>query len=66
MDSFVFDFEVRKLKTYIETKRQEYPESDIVHSAVLYPQDSENIEDLITRINNFTKEVSDEENTNSR
>ena len=66
MDSFVFDFEVRKLKTYIETKRQEYPESDIVHSAVLYPQDSENIEDLITRINNFTKEVRDEENTNSR
>ena len=53
MDSFVFDFEVRKLKTYIETKNQEYPESDIVYSAVLYPQDSEDIEDLIIKINNF-------------
>ncbi len=66
MDSFVFDFEVRKLKTYIETKNQEYPESDIVYSAVLYPQDSEDIEDLIIKINNFSKEVRDEENTNSR
>lgn len=66
MDSFVFDFEVRKLKTYIEAKNQEYPESDIVYSAVLYPQDSEDIEDLIIKINNFSKEVRDEENTNSR
>lgn len=53
MDSFVFDFEVRKLDTYIKGIRQEYPEYDIVYSAVLCPQDGETADELILKLNDF-------------
>ena len=66
MDSFVYDFEVRKLDNYIKTIRQENPECDILYSAVLYPQDGESIEELKTKINNFSKGVDYEKNTDSR
>ena len=65
MDSFVFDFEIRKFNTYIKEQRQEMPEYDIVYSAVLFPQDGENADDLILKLNNF-KGDRDEENFNSR
>ena len=65
MDSFVFDFEIRKFNTYIKEQRQEKPEYDIVYSAVLFPQDGENADDLILKLNNF-KGDRDEENFNSR
>lgn len=64
MDSFVFDFEVRKLATYINEMRQEYPEYDIVYSAALCPQDGETADVLIPKLNNF-KGDRDEENINS-
>ena len=41
------------------------PEYDIVYSAVLFPQDGENADDLILKLNNF-KGDRDEENINSR
>ncbi len=66
MDSFVFDFESRKLDSYIKTQRQKNPEYDIVYSAVLYPKDGENISELIKKINVFSEGVADEENINSR
>lgn len=64
MDSFVFDFEVRKIDNYIKERRQEQPEYDIVYSAVLYPQDSESVEEIILKLNNF-KGDRDEESINS-
>ena len=49
-DSFVHDFEVRKLETYINTNKPEFKECDIVYSSVLYPQDGEEIGQLLTKI----------------
>ncbi len=65
MDSFVFDFEVRKLQTYIKTNSQEYCECDILYSSALYPQDSENLTDLIEKLNMFQKGDIDEKDTYS-
>ena len=64
MDSFVFDFEIRTLATYINEMRPEYPEYDIVYSAALCPQDGETADVLIPKLNNF-KGDRDEENINS-
>ncbi len=65
MDSFVYDFEIRKLKTYIETNSQEYSECDILYSSVLYPQDGEEIEGLLEKVNTFSKGDINEKNINS-
>ena len=50
MDSFVYDFEVRKLETYIKTNKPDFKECDIVYSSVLYPQDGEEIGQLLTKL----------------
>lgn len=50
MDSFVYDFEVRKLETYINTNKQEFEECDIVYSTVLYPQDGEEMGQLLIKL----------------
>lgn len=65
MDSFVFDFEVRKLDTYIKSLRKEQPICDIVYSAALYPQDGDSTEKLIEKINIFSEGIADEKNTDS-
>lgn len=65
MDSFVFDFEVRKLETYIKAKRQECPACDILYSALLCPRDADNIDDIIKNMNKFSKGNTDEKDINS-
>ncbi|MBQ9244705.1 hypothetical protein IJ182_00390 [bacterium] len=65
MDSFVYDFEVRKLQTFIKTNSAEYKECDILYSSALYPQDGERIEDLIKKLNLFSKGDMNEENIDS-
>lgn len=50
MDSFVYDFEVRKLETYINTNKQEFEECDIVYSTALYPQDGEEMGQLLIKL----------------
>ena len=50
MDSFVYDFEVRKLVTYINTNKPEFKECDIVYSSALYPQDGEEIGQLLAKL----------------
>lgn len=65
MDSFVFDFEVRKLETYIKTLRKENIDSDIVYSAVLCPQDGDDIKTLTEKMNVFSEGIIDEKDINS-
>ena len=57
MDSFVYDFEVRKLQTYIKTNIHEYLDCDIEYASALYPQDSDTIAGLIEKINSFQKGI---------
>ncbi len=65
MDSFVFDFEVRKLATYIKTISEEYKECDIVYSSALFPRDGKNADELMKKLNCFSKGDMDEKDTNS-
>jgi signal transduction histidine kinase/DNA-binding response OmpR family regulator len=57
MESYVFDFEIRKLQTYIKTNSADFKECDILYSAVLYPQDGENIDIIINKLNSFQKGI---------
>lgn len=65
MDSFVHDFEVRKLSTYINAQNKENPTYDIMYSSALYPQDGEEINVLIKKLNEFSKGDIDEKDTDS-
>ena len=65
MDSFVYDFEVRKLQTFIKTNSAEYKECDILYSSALYPQDGEKMEDLIKKLNLFSNGDINEKDINS-
>ncbi len=53
IESFVFDFEVRKLETYIKENQTEYKENNIKYSAVLYPQDFTDNAEIPDKINKF-------------
>lgn len=55
IDSFVFDFEVRKLETFIKENQTTYNDCDIEYSAVLYPQDFTDNAEIPDKINKFTK-----------
>ena len=55
VDSFVFDFEVRKVKSFITSNEPEYKDCDIVYLSALYPQDSQNIDELTEKISDFSK-----------
>ncbi len=57
MDSFVFDFELRKFQTYLKEQSPEYNDCNIMYSAVLYPQDAEDIEQIKEKLNNFQKGI---------
>ena len=65
MDSFVYDFEIRKLQTYIKSNSAEYQECDILYSSALYPQDGENAEDIMKKLNIFSKGDINEKDTDS-
>ena len=65
MDSFVYDFEVRKLATYITKLNKENPDYDIMYSSALCPQDGDEISVLSNRLGDFSKGVMDEEDINS-
>ena len=65
MDSFVHDFEVRKLQTFIKENQCEYGDCDILYSSALYPEDGEVLADLMEKLNSFSKGDKDEEDTNS-
>ena len=65
IDSFVFDFEVRRLETYIKSNEKDYLNCDIMYSSALYPQDGHNIEDLTSKLNRFSKGDADEKNIDS-
>ena len=55
IDSFVFDFEVRKLETFIKENKTTYNDCDIEYSAVLYPQDFTDNTEIPDKINKFAK-----------
>ncbi len=65
IDSFVFDFEVRRLYTYIKSNEQDYWDCDIMYSSALYPQDGNRIEDLTAKLNRFSKGDTDEKDIDS-
>ncbi len=65
VDSFVFDFEVRKVDGYIKANATGYEECDIVYSAALYPRDAQTADELLKKVSIFSKEDSDEKNINS-
>ena len=65
VDSFVFDFEVRKVKSFITSNEPEYKDCDIVYLSALYPQDSQNIDELTEKISDFSKGDDYEKNINS-
>jgi signal transduction histidine kinase len=65
MDSFVFDFEERKLQTFIKANSVDYKDCDMLYSAVLYPQGGETVDELIKKLTTFSKGVMNEENINS-
>ncbi len=64
IDSFVYDFEVRKLDTFIKTLNKENEGYDIMYSSALYPQDGNNLKSIIDKLNQFTKGDEDEEDIN--
>ena len=55
IESFVFDFEVRKLETFIKENQKEYAQNDLEYSAVLYPQDFTDNTEISDVINKFEK-----------
>ena len=55
MDSFVFDFEIRKLETYIESNKENYLENNLEYSAVLCPRDGETLPEIVEKLNLFSK-----------
>lgn len=65
MDSFVYDFEVRKLAAFINTLNKENPNYDIMYSSALYSQDGEEADVLIEKLNEFSKGDMNEEDINS-
>ena len=65
IDSFVFDFEVRRLETYIKSNNEEFSECDIMYSSALYPQDGTTAGELGEKLNIFTKGDIDEKDTHS-
>ncbi len=64
-DSFVYDFEIRKLNTYINSIDKDFKEYDIMYSSRLCPQDGNDIKNLVEKLNSFSKGVVDEEDINS-
>ncbi len=65
MDSFVYDFEVRKLATHINTLNKENSNYDIMYSSALCPQDSDEVDVLIEKLSEFSKGDMNEKDTNS-
>ena len=65
MDSFVYDFQIRKLKTYVTALNEDFKEYDIMYSSALCPQDGDDVKILFERLNAFSKGDIDEEDTNS-
>ena len=65
MESFIFDLDVRLLQTFIESNSEEYRDCDILYSSALYPEDADNADDLINKLNSFSKGDNDEEDINS-
>ena len=55
VESYVYDFEIRKLDTYIKELNKENDKYDIMYSALLYPQDEEDKTKIMEELNNFTK-----------
>ncbi len=65
VDSFVFDFEVKRVESYLNTNSAEYKECDIVYLSALYPRDTENKEEFLNKVSEFSKGDMNEENINS-
>ena len=65
MDSFVYDFQIRKLKTYVTALNEDFKEYDIMYSSALCPQDGEDVKVLFEQLNTFSKGDIDEEDINS-
>lgn len=55
VESYVYDFEIRKLDTYIKELNKENDKYDIMYSTLLYPQDEEDKTKIMEELNNFTK-----------
>ncbi len=65
MDSFVFDFEKRKIETYIKEKNEQNPEYNLEYSSVLIPRDSADIVEVQENLKEYSKGEGNEENTDS-
>ena len=57
MESYVFDFEIRKLQTFIKTNSADFKECDILYSSALYPQDGDNADVIMKKLNSFQKGI---------
>lgn len=55
VESYVHDFQIRKLETYIDTKNKESKEYDIMYSAMLYPEKENDKNKIIEELNSFQK-----------
>lgn len=55
VESYVYDFEIRKLSTYIKELNKENEKYDIMYSALLYPQDEKDKTKIAKKFDNFTK-----------
>ena len=65
IDSFAFDFEKMQLENYIKAHAEEFSECKAQYSSVLYPQEGKTAEDLIEKLNSFSKGDIDEKDTDS-
>lgn len=65
MDSFVYDFQIRKLKTYVTALNEDFKEYDIMYSSALCPQDGEEVKVIFEKLNAFSKGDINEEDINS-
>lgn len=55
VESFVHDFQIRKLETIIDTNNKENPEYDIMYSTLLYPENEEDKNKIIEKLHTFQK-----------
>ena len=56
MDRFALNFVGKKIDSYINTEPK-YQKCDILYSTVLYPDDEETVESILTNLNNNITEV---------
>jgi signal transduction histidine kinase len=57
MESYVYDLDTRKLQDTIKTYSADFKECDILYSSALYPQDGDNADVIMKKLNSFQKGI---------